>query len=372
VAILTRSAVPDGVLAVAGAVVVAVGSWQAAAAQQPPRALDVWAFLLIAVAAGVLAWGRCAPILALAGSVAAVSGYLLLGYAYGPILLCVGWAMFEVARRRPLPVSAAAGAVAALVSVAAVLPRMADQVHLLAVGLALWAGCWLAVPWSLGAVVHVRAEAAERARRDLVARTALEERVRVSREVHDVAGHGFAVIAMQAGVALVVLDEQPEQVRASLEAIRAASTAALDELRGVLRLDRPSEGGAWAGSGIEGLAPLAERARAAGLPVDLHLGDTAGVRAEVGGVVYRVVREALTNVMRHAGPTRAEVTVGLEDGQLTATIADRGSGPEADHTGQGLAGLRARVEAAGGSFAAGARDGGGFAVRVRFPSGGAG
>jgi signal transduction histidine kinase len=372
VAILARSAVRDGVLAVCGAVVVAVGSWRAAAAQQPPRAFDVWALLLIAVAAGVLAWRRSAPILALAGSVVAVSGYLLLGYAYGPILLCVGWAMFEVARRRQLAASAAVGAVAALVSVAAVLPRLAGQVHLLAVGLALWAGCWLAVPWSLGAVVHVRATAAERARRDLVARTALEERVRVSREVHDVAGHGFAVIAMQAGVALVVLDEQREQVRASLEAIRAASTAALDELRGVLQLDRPYEGGVSADSGVEGLVPLVERARAAGLPVDLSLGDTAGVRADVGGVVYRVVRESLTNVMRHAGATRAEVTVGREDGHLTATIADRGRGPAGDHTGQGLVGLRAGVEAAGGSFTAGPRDGGGFAVRVRIPSGGRG
>ncbi|WP_380706356.1 sensor histidine kinase [Sphaerisporangium corydalis] len=411
-----RPTVRDGAPAVIGIVLVALGSWRAATWQQAPRPLDAWALLLIGVAAGVLAWRRSAPMPALTVSTVATSGYLLLGYAYGPILLCAGWAMFEVARRRPLRSSAVTGVIVALVSVAAVLPRLSGEVRLLVVALALWAGCWLALPWSLGAVVYVRTMAADQARRDLVERTALEERIRVSREVHDVAGHGFAVIAMQAAVALVVLDERPEQARASLEAIRATSTAALDELRGVLHLERPSE--PVPGDGVRDLVPLVERARAAGLPVDLRLGDVEGVPAEVGEIIYKVVRESLTNVMRHTGRAGATVTVGHENGRLAAAIVDRGTGPAPGGAGQGLppgsagmspapgdagmglgpgdagvglapgdagislppgdaglglAGMRARVEAAGGGFTAGARDGGGFAVRVWFPSpGGAG
>lgn len=127
-------AVRDGILAAGAIVVVALGSWRAADVQQPQRSLDVWALLLIGVAAGALAWRRSTPVFALAVCVAAASGYLLLGYAYGPILLCIGWAMFEVARQRPLLVSAVVGAVAALVSMAAVLPRLVGEVDLLAVG----------------------------------------------------------------------------------------------------------------------------------------------------------------------------------------------------------------------------------------------
>jgi signal transduction histidine kinase len=188
-----------------------------------------------------------------------------------------------------------------------------------------------------------------------------------------VAGHGLAAIAMQAGVALVVLDERPEQARASIEAIRTASRAALDELRAVLAT--PPE------VPDERIDDLVGRARAAGLPVDLRLGDLAGLPPEAGAVAYRVVREALTNVMRHAGVTTAEVSVDRDDDGLIVTVGDRGRGgaPGVGGTGvggtgvggTGLAGLRARAEAAGGTLTAGPRPGGGFAVTLRLPHGGA-
>jgi signal transduction histidine kinase len=348
----------DGGWAAAATLAVLLGSLAASSAQPAARPLDGLAFALLVTAAGALAWRRRAPLAALAVIVAAAGAYLLARYPYGPILACVGWQMFEVARRRPLRVSGAAAAAAGAVLAATALPRLTDELRIVALGLAVWAACWLAVPWSLGVVVNVRAAAAARERRDLAARAALEERIRISREVHDVAGHGFAVIAMQAGVALVVLDEQPEQARESLTGIRAAAGEALAALRRVL--DDPAPAAAEPAD----LPGLVERARAAGLPVRLEL--TGGLPPEVAGLVYRVVRESLTNVIRHAGPTEAVVTVEPDGGDLVVTVADRGRGPS-DGSGRGLAGLRDRVEAAGGTFAAGARDGGGFSVRARLP-----
>ncbi len=368
-----RLAAGRDVGAAGAAVIVAVLlAVQAGTSQGDARVLDIWGYGLVVVAAGALAWRRVAPVGALAVSVVANAVSLLAGYPYGPSLLCVGWAMFEVAWRRTIRVSAPLAVGAAVVTVAAALPRLAGELDVLALGLVLWGACWLAVPWSLGALLHVRAAAERRARDDAMARAVLEERVRISREVHDVAGHGFAVIAMQAGVALVVLDEQPEQVRASLEGIRATATTALGDLRHVLddraplptaTADRPATAGTTKAGD---LAALVGRARAAGLPVDLH--DSAGALPPAAGdLVYRVVRESLTNVIRHAGPTKAVVAVTREPGGVLVTVTDQGAGSPAVADGRGLAGLRERVEAAGGAFAAAGRDGGGFEVRARLP-----
>ena len=310
----------DVAVAVGAVVVVWVWSWFAAGSQDSARRLDFWAYALMVMAAGALAWRRVAPLPALSVVLTAAVVLLLAGYPYGPVLLCVCWAMFEVARRRPVRVSGLAAGVAALVSMASVLPRFAHHLNLLVVGLALWGGCWLAVPWALGALTYVRRQAAARERRDLVARAVLEERIRVSREVHDVAGHGFAVVAMQAGVALLVLDEQPEQVRASLEAIRSTSTGALEELRRVLR-DEGAE------PGLAGLGALAERAGSTGLAVDLRVGAGLEAPPEVGALVYRVVRESLTNVLRHAAATTALITVDRLDDGLSLSVVDDGSAP---------------------------------------------
>jgi signal transduction histidine kinase len=371
-------------LAAGAAAVVIAGSVLAAAVQQPPRPLDVWAVLLMVAAAGALAWRRAAPMVALGGAVGAVGVYLLAGYPYGPIQLCMVWAMFEVARRHRLRTSLLACGLAAVAAVAFVLSRLAREADLPAVLVLGWTS-WLVVPWSLGALVQVRSAAAERAREDLVARVALEERMRIAQEVHDVAGHGFAAVAMQAGVALLVLEERPEQARRSLEAIRETSTTALAELRGTLDAFQPprearsvvsSATGAPADEiGLGGLPALVDHVQAGGLPVDLQV-DRTGVTLppEVDAAAYRVVQEALTNILRHAGPTRALVRVTQEDDELVVEVTDRGRGTaQAAHGGRGLPGMRARVESAGGSLAAGPRDGGGFQVVARLPlAGGAG
>ncbi|MGV9386059.1 sensor histidine kinase [Nonomuraea sp. NPDC003707] len=183
------------------------------------------------------------------------------------------------------------------------------------------------------------------------------ERARIAGEVHDAAGHGLAAIAMQAGIALVTLDDDPEQARASLRAIRETSTTALAQLRAALDgIDPPGAD----------LAGLIDGVRAAGVPVDVEPADLA-VPAHLQAAVYGVVRESLTNVLRHAGPTRALVRVGGGPGEFVVEVADRGVGRTGAGEGRGLGGMRAKVTEAGGHLAAGPREGGGFQVTARFP-----
>ncbi|MED7925740.1 histidine kinase [Nonomuraea sp. LP-02] len=183
------------------------------------------------------------------------------------------------------------------------------------------------------------------------------ERARIAGEVHDAAGHGLAAIAMQAGLALVTLDDDPEQTRASLRAIKETSTAALAQLRAALDGIDPPAGD---------LAALIDGVRAAGLPVDV---EPAGlpVPPQLRDTVYRVVRESLTNVLRHAGPTRALVRVTDTPTAYVLEVADRGPGAGHAAEGRGLRGMRARVTEEGGHLTAGPREGGGFQVTARFP-----
>ncbi|MEU4411053.1 histidine kinase [Streptosporangium sp. NPDC023963] len=210
-----------------------------------------------------------------------------------------------------------------------------------------------------GAETATRSEPAGKTARELIAL----ERARIAGEVHDVAGHGLATIAMQAGVALLVFDERPDQVRESLEAIRSTSVRALGQLRSALDLIDP-------GTSVDhDLSRLVDGVRAAGVPVDVEPA-APDVPAHLEGVVYRVVRESLTNVLRHAGPTRALVRVTGDPHAFVLEVADRGSGPSGTAAeGRGLAGMRARVTEVGGAFDAGPREGGGFRVVARFPRG---
>ncbi|SEG85878.1 Histidine kinase [Nonomuraea solani] len=183
------------------------------------------------------------------------------------------------------------------------------------------------------------------------------ERARIAGEVHDAAGHGLAAIALQAGIALVTLDDDPEQARASLRAIKETSTTALQQLRAALDGIDPPGGD---------LPRLIDGVRAAGLPVDVEPAEPA-VPDHLQGTVYRVVRESLTNVLRHAGPTRALVRVSGDPREFVLEVADRGAGWTGATEGRGLTGMRAKVTEAGGHFTAGPREGGGFQVIAKFP-----
>ncbi|MFI5892232.1 sensor histidine kinase [Actinoplanes sp. NPDC051513] len=212
-----------------------------------------------------------------------------------------------------------------------------------------------------------RAFEAERTRDEMALRRAGEERLRIARDLHDSLTHSISVVKVQAGIAVHLARKQGEEPSAALLAIQEASGAAMRELRATLEVLRePSDVDSV---GLARVGELAERTRAAGVPVQLTVtGGPAELPAEIDQAGYRVVQEALTNVARHAGPASAEVRLAYESARLTVEVTDdglQGAGPVTP--GVGLLGMRERVAGLGGTLHADHRDGGGFAVRATFP-----
>ena len=216
----------------------------------------------------------------------------------------------------------------------------------------------------------------EEARRAIV-----EERMAIARELHDVVAHSLSVIAIQSGVGRHVLDAQPEEARKALAAVAATSRAALEELRGVLGVLRRGDDGAPATTTptptMGDLDELIERIRAAGVPVRLHVaGEVRPLSQGVELSLYRIIQEALTNVVKHASnaPTSVEVTY-LAD-EVLVEVLNAGTAPTVgiDATGHreprpvaghGIIGMSERARSFGGTLRAEARDDGGFVVSAR-------
>jgi signal transduction histidine kinase len=217
--------------------------------------------------------------------------------------------------------------------------------------------------------VEQRAEEAERTREEAAQRRAMQERLRIARELHDSLTHSISVIQVQAGVAVHLARKRGEDVPPALLAIQEAGTDAVRELRATLGVLRSDEDGD--GSGLGQLDSLVARARAAGLPVTVTVtGEQRPLAPEVDQAAYRIVQEALTNVSRHAGQARASVRLHYTPQILAIQVEDdgtgAGSGPSAP--GLGLVGMRERVSALGGGFHAGPQEGGGFQVRAELPA----
>lgn len=233
----------------------------------------------------------------------------------------------------------------------------------------IFGGTWLA-----GRAIRRR----RRRERDLIlereekARLAvLEERTRIARELHDVVAHAISVIVLQARGARHALAAEPDDARGAIDAIEQTATQALREMRRLLGMLR-------AGDEEVALAPqpslaqldgLVTHVRDAGLPVEVRV---EGVPRELAPAVdlsaYRIVQEALTNALKHAGPARAQVLVRYGEGVLELEIADTGAGgANGDGSGHGLAGMRERVAVFGGVLESGPRIEGGYAVRARLP-----
>ncbi len=245
-------------------------------------------------------------------------------------------------------------------------PQWAFALGLLAWLLVLGAGAEL-----LRSRLERRAEEAA-ARAEQAQRRASDERLRIAQELHDVLAHNISLINVQAGVALHLLDERPDQARPALRAIRDASKDALGELRSVLDILRA--GGAAPRAPTAGLADLdalVARTRGTGLDVEVAAPDGLdGLPAGVDLAAFRIVQEGLTNVVRHAHATRATVRLTRSPGELVVEVDDNGrgpTGPGVDGDGRGLAGMRERARALGGSLEAGPRPGRGFRVRATLP-----
>ena len=274
---------------------------------------------------------------------------------------------------------AAVGLVALTFAVAALDPRGSKQhVDALLVTGTLFSVIPIAVGRALGnrraltVELHRKAAQLEREREDRARQAAAAERIRIARELHDVVAHSVSVMVIQTQAARRVAPIDREGAREALGVVEAAGREALAEMRrmvGVLRRGDTTLS-ASAEPGLGDVPALVDRARAAGLPVELHIeGEPHQLPPGLDVAAYRVVQEALTNVVKHAGAARARVTVAYSPDQLRLEITDsgRGSGGTAiNGGGHGLVGMRERVGLYGGELTAG-RQGGGFAVRARIP-----
>jgi signal transduction histidine kinase len=221
--------------------------------------------------------------------------------------------------------------------------------------------------------IEARAAALERDREQEARRAVAEERLRIAQELHDVVAHSMGVIAVQAGVGAHVIDSDPVEAKRSLEAIAETSRSSLTEIRRLLGVLRDDNGALYTPApGLADLTALVRDISSAGLRVDVRCqGAATNIPPGVDFTAYRIVQEALTNALKHAGPAQASVIVTYEPGALSLEIVDDGrgvNGRSADG-GHGLLGMRERVAVYGGTFDAGPRHGGGFRVGVRLPYG---
>ncbi|MWA05672.1 sensor histidine kinase [Actinomadura sp. LD22] len=226
------------------------------------------------------------------------------------------------------------------------------------------------------ATITERAERAERTREEEARRRVAEERLRIARDLHDLLAHSITVIGVQAGAAAHLLaGDRPldrAELAEALGAIAATCREARTELRGTLQVLRGTDVGAPAElPGPDAIPGLADAARSAGLEVVLSADGAAAAPPEIGVAAYRIVQEALTNVVKHAAARRVAVTLAREGGSLVVRVADDGRGPSgAGPEGFGILGMIERARSVGGTLDAGPGEDGGFVVTAVLPSGG--
>ncbi|MCB5168317.1 sensor histidine kinase [Streptomyces bambusae] len=344
--------------------------------------VPVAALLLYAGAGGSLYWRRTRPIAALALAIAAWSP--LLGTRWSSTGGIVLIALYSIGRyvrdtrENRLGTLAAVGA--------AIAAAMVDS-RLLSVTWGETSFCALVMftAWYVGRRVTLRAERAERLRREQAAETrriVAEERTHIARELHDVVAHRVSMMTVQAGAARMVAAHDPQEALAAMTAVEEAGRQALDELRHLLGVLRPEADREGLGPqpGLADLDRLVAQVREAGLDVSVTGGVQAALPARVELSAYRIVQEALTNVLKHSGPrTRTEVRLSRAGGGLRIEVLDDGQGAPvpsesfgspAGVPGHGIVGMRERALLLGGSLDAGRRPGGGFRLAAHLPTGG--
>jgi signal transduction histidine kinase len=240
---------------------------------------------------------------------------------------------------------------------------------------------WIGGFWLIGRVIRSwreRAVTLERLNRRLDEQRGLQaeaavvvERGRIARELHDVIGHNVSMMVVQAGAAARVLEGEQPNVRTALAAIEQTGRQTVDEMRRLIGVVRSENGLALAPQPtLRDLEQLVSNVREAGLPVDLRIeGEPAEIPPGIDLSAYRIVQEALTNTLKHAGPASATVTVRYASSAVEVEVCDDGSSAE-DGVGNGLIGMRERVALWSGELEVGRRRDGGYAVRARLPLGG--
>jgi signal transduction histidine kinase len=354
-----------------------------ASACQPPTKLDAGAYALLALGPLALVLRRRYMREVLAFVFAVTTVYVARGYLLGPNFLSLGFAIVSAvfAGERVLAWATIAGGWLVFLGLPWALGHSGEPKVLAALAIA----AWLLVALTSAEGVRGRRERfaqAKRARELQARRRADEERLRIAQELHDVLAHNISLINVQSGVALHLMDEKPEQARIALTAINEASADALREVRSVLGVLRGSGEPAPRAptAGLDGLDDLVSRTTAAGVGVTLEVhGEQRPLPASIDLAAFRIVQEALTNIVRHAGAGAATVELTYGPDELTVQVDDDGHGAGAsggrgvasaldgEGGGNGIPGMRERAVALGGTLDAGPRSSGGFRVRARIP-----
>jgi signal transduction histidine kinase len=357
---------------------------------RPIGDLPMPALLVFAVAGAALYWRRRAPLVVvgvtvLAWAVTLGSGYSDLG---GPVII----ALYSTGRYATNDRWAQVGVAAAIVVV--ILDNLTDPAPW---GEAVFGAVVMFVAWYVGRRLRLRAERSAQLRREQAAearRIVTEERTRIARELHDVVAHRVSLMTVQAGAAKAVAAQDPEGALRAMGAVEEAGRQALEELRHLLGVLRPETGpdGLGPQPGLADLPRLIEQIRRAGLEVSLATdGLSAQLPARVDLFAYRIVQEALTNVLKHAGPgARTEVRLGTDGNGIVVEVLDDGHGNDKSvesavgrqamdpdrqsrsgrSAGHGIVGMRERAVLLGGTLEARPRPGGGFRVVAHLPTGG--
>ena len=312
-------------------------------------------------------------------AVQAVTGLLVVLLGLPPVTLGIAIVigLYTVAAYRPANVSLPALFVVEIVAAATQLIARNQPDASTVIGNAVVLGA----AWYLGYSMYARREYAERlerrnaelerARDELEKSIVTQERLRIARELHDVIGHSMSSIAVQSGVGAHVIDEDPEAGKLALQTIESTSKSALSEIRRVLGVLRKngSEAALYPAPRAEDLEQLVHDISTNGPEIDLQVaGDISDLPSGMGTAIYRIVQEALTNVVKHSGASRARVVLTRTQDAVNVEIVDDGSGSQRrTDGGHGLVGMRERVELFAGEFYAGPLPGGGFRVGALLP-----
>ena len=351
------------------------------------RAADGTFVLLLAVGSLPYVVRRRAPLTVLIVASVPVLALLGLGFTSAVIGSGLFLAAYTVAALRSPPcIAVAAVWVAALLGAVAAIQPGAMAPGQLLTNAALFVGAFglgrsTQVRRANTTLLRERAELAERARTEGDRRAVSEERLRIAQELHDVIGHSLGVIALQAQVGAHVIDADPAEAKAALVAVSATSRTALTEVRRILGAMREDDAGGYhPAPGLGAVGTLAAQLTGAGLPVEVTTHGTPGqLPTALDVTAYRLIQEALTNVAKHAGRTRAQVAVRYSLGAIDLEVLDDGPGqavpsraaarPGRSSDGHGQLGMRERVAVWGGTLTAGPRPDGGYAVRAHLPFG---
>jgi signal transduction histidine kinase len=342
----------------------------AGAVQPEDRTAIPLKLAIIAVAYVPLAWRRRAPlgVLALVAGATVVYAIVAAGAATQLALVVATYTAAAHLPRRTVAIW-----VTPIAASAALVSQLEQQVHNNWVEVLVNTSFPVVLTILLGRIAYNRRARLTRDRERAAADAVAAERSRIARELHDVVAHAMGVMVVQAGAARTVVDRDPSAAKQAIAQVERVGRDGLAEMRRLIGVLTDGDAGAERAPqpGLAALDDLVSTVRSAGLAVEVvRVGQEQPLAAGADLAAYRVIQEALTNVLKHAGPVHARVTLTYGQERLVIEVEDDGIGPATtDGAGHGLVGMRERVGLYGGDLRTGPRPGGGFAVRAAIPIG---